>query len=332
MDSRIKTLFSSEAKKLIWLFILSIAMVYITSVISYNSGVMGDYNDLINNHNTLSDLSLYGFYPTFDMSNMLWLFLLVFFQFSTNTNLWHSLPYSKKELHYSKIITGTLFITLIFLYYSAMVLSIYNDNKFIYDEISMMTDGSLLFPTGRHIFMHIVLVYLIYLFEYYLLVFLQYISNDRTIGIIFGIAVLTIPTIISDYFIDMGKHPSIYRYLLIYTNDYSHFNLSYIYNSEYFNIHMGNVAYFQTPTYIYYIVLLAAVLFISSKINNSEENGILYKRIYAYGFILSVALTLSYILTNIIFYSEMQTFMFFVFTIIFVVVTAIWLKKKGVRL
>ncbi len=333
MDNRIKTLFKSEIKKVIWLFVLTIAAVYIVSVTGYNKDILNDYSTLINNNNTISYIELRGFYPNFSEINLLWLFALVFFQFSSETNLWCSLPYSKKELHYTKIFVGTLFITLVFLYFSASSLSIFNDYRFVYDEILSITDGSLTLPKGFDLFLHIVLVYIIYLFSYYLLIFLQYKTNSKTIGLIFGGLILFTPALISNH-INMYAHPTLYRYLLIYFSDNMHSLMTNVYSNEYFHISMGNPTYFELPTYIFYTVLAAIFFVVASRGNSAEDTGILCNKVYGKIFVLLITVFFGLLGLQMIylesFIAKIITFIVFGGTAF--AVTLIILKKQGVKL
>lgn len=333
MDNRIKTLLKSEIKKVMWLFVLAVAAVYIVSVTGYNMNVLYDYSDLINNSNTLSYISIRGLYPDFSEINLLWLFALVFFQFSSKTNLWYSLPYSKKELHNAKISVGTLFITLVFLYYAAASLSIYNDYKFVYDEILLITDGSFALPDGMDLFLHIVLVYIIYMFNYYILVFLQYKSNHRVTGLVFGGIILLIPAMISNH-INMYSHPTLYRYLLIYFSDNMDLLMTQIYGSNYFHITIGNATYFQLPTYIFYSVLAVIFFALASRGNCAEDTGILYNKVYARIFIALITLFFGLFGLELIYIEQImaKVITFIVFGCTAFVITRVLLKKQGVKL
>lgn len=333
MDNRTKTLFKFEIKKVIWIFIIAAVIVYITAITSYNSNVLKDYSDLINNSNTLCYVSLRGLYPSFSEINLLWLFALVFFQFSSETNLWHSLPYSQRELNYTKLAVGTLFITLIFLYYTIAELSIYNNYKFIYDELLLLTDDSFALPNGADLFMYTLLVYIIYLFIYYMLVFLQYKSNHRAIGLKFGAAALLIPIMISNQ-IDMYAHPTLYRYLLIYLDNLNNLLMTNIYSSTYFHISIGNTTYFQPPTYIFYILLTAIFFVLASKGRPYEDTGILSSKAYARIFIGLITVFFGLFGIELIYVNSLlpRALVFAVFGGTAFGITKILLKKQGVKL
>lgn len=271
MNTKYKALYKYELKKLLWFYfaLFIFLILYGTmhqNAVSYEIGGILSLRDIYSINYRLLEPGFYFFYSAI-------VFILVYLQFNDGFNkLWHSLPFTNKDVIAVKLVTGVLTILVFTLAVGIIMLCQFYSSADIYKDtlLTLNIDPSAIAP--GFILLTMLTIFLVYVFIYFFTVLIQYFVGSCISGVCLSVLLLHMPILAISAFnfseiipakIMFAVFP---HYFCIDNNffyNYIEFQDGYIYTGLFDKFSIGAV--------IYYFILSAIALLILSKVSVSPK-------------------------------------------------------------
>lgn len=336
MNTKYKALYKYELKKLSWFYFALFIFLILYGTMHQNT-VSYEICDILANP-TNFDINFRLLEPGFYFLYSAIVFILVYLQFNDGFNkLWHSLPFTNRDVIAVKLVTGVLTIFIFTLAVGIIMLYQFKSSADIYRDtlLTLNIDPSVISPT--FILLIMAAIFIVYVFMYLFTVLIQYFIGNCLSGICLSVLLLHLPVLAFTAFnfteiTDKIMFAIFPHYFCIDNNIYS----NYI---EYQNIYIytGIFDKFSIGAVIYYFILSAIVLLILSKVSVSpkwtEQNSpftkrwteIIFKLAFTADFFLA-GLAIMYSNNNVV----AKLLVSIVFGIIGFIISYVIVKRQGV--
>lgn len=271
MNTKYKALYKYELKKLLWFYFALFIFLILYGTMHQNA-VSYEIGQIISD-TTSYDINFRLLEPGFYFFYSAIVFILVYLQFNDGFNkLWHSLPFTNKDVITVKLITGVLTILVFTLAVGIIMLCQFYSSADIYRDalLTLNIDPSAIAP--GFIILTIFTIFLVYVFIYFFTVLIQYFVGSCISGVCLSVLLLHLPvlTFVAFNFVEIRAAKIMFavfpHYFCIDNNIfYNNIGLQnwYIYTGIFDKFSIGAV--------IYYFILSAIVLLILSKVSVSPK-------------------------------------------------------------
>lgn len=344
MNSKYKALFKYEFKKLIWLFFAMLLFFIVYSKL-HSRNISAEINRIITNTNNFHfDFKI--FEPEFLFFYTAVVFILVYIQFNDGFNkLWHSLPFTNKEVLFIKLITGTLTILFFVAAVGIIMFRDYYAYASIYkDTLTVLNiDPAIINPF--FILRVILSIFAVYLFIYFFTVFIQYIVGNCLSGICLSILLIHMPILILTGFNLFFEIPTNYAFTVLphyICSDVSLNDINFFADTPNINkdiwVYIGIFSKYSIGAVIYYTILAVISLFSLVRIavqpkwieQNSPFSKKWIKHIFIAAFIIDFAMLSTNMMYNTAIAAKIITAI--VFALIGLIIAGFIIKRQGVNI
>lgn len=340
MNSKYKALFKYEFKKLIWLFFAMVLFFILYSKL-HSRSVVTEINYLITDTNNLS-LDFKIFEPEFVFFYAAIVFILVYIQFNDGFNkLWHSLPFTNKEVLSIKLITGTFTIFSFVAAACIIMLRDYYTYAEIYKDALTVLNINPALINPLFIFKVMLSVFVVYLFMYFFTVLIQYIVGNCLSGICLSILLIHIPVLVLAGLNIFIKVPSsaVFTILPHYIcSDVNLYDVNFFTNDAFEWVNAGIFSKYSIYAVIYYTILSILSLFILIRVavlpkwieQSSPFSKNWIKYIFIAAFVIDFAMLSINMMYNIAAPAKIITAV--VFAVIGYIIAEFIIKRQGVNI
>lgn len=273
MALKYKALFKYEFKKLLWfIFALFIFIVLYSSMVS--RGTAQEVNNILTQGNNLN-VYFKILTPHFYFIYSFIVFILVYIQFNDGFNmLWHSLPFTNRDIVAVKLITGviTLFVFLFVLH--CIMLNNYLRYEDIYIDLLQTLDMDTNILNIVFIFKSFLNIFFVYVFIYLFTVLIQYFTGNCFSGICLSFLLIHMPLLILNAFRAYDLMPWNLKFLIcphyfcreVITGYYT-----VLFTNLGINLDLSGVYKIRFISIVYYVILSAAVFAALIKTASSSQ-------------------------------------------------------------
>ena len=271
MNTKYKALYKYELKKLLWFYfaLFIFLILYGTmhkNAVSYEIGGILSLRDIYSINYRLLEPGFYFFYSAI-------VFILIYLQFNDGFNkLWHSLPFTNKDVIAVKLITGVLTILVFTLAVGIIMLCQFYSSADIYKDtlLTLNIDPSAIAP--GFIILTMFTIFLVYVFIYFFTVLIQYFVGSCISGVCLSVLLLHLPvlTFAAFNFVEIRAAKIMFAVFPHYFCIDNNFFYNYI-EFQGGHIYTGLFDKFGIGAVIYYFILSAIALLILSKVSVSPK-------------------------------------------------------------
>lgn len=277
MDYKYKALFKYEFKKIVWLFGAMFLFMLLYAV-SHNNMVSSEINSILSYDDSLS-IDFLIFEPCFLFFYTAFIYVLVYLQFNDGFNkLWHSLPFTNKDVICIKLLTGIFAILIFFLCIFIIMTMTYLNYAEVYKDVLTALNINPNIISIFYILKTVITIFSVYIFIYFFTVFIQYIVGNCLSGIVLSLLLSYAPILLLTGFnaLHILSDNVIKLIFLVFphyydvTNDLFYSSYNQIENLQ---IYVANniVSRFPAAGIFYYIILALISLFLVFKVAASSK-------------------------------------------------------------
>lgn len=341
MNNKYKALFKYEFKKLIG-FYFALILFFILYMTMRSNFIETEV------HKLLSSSDYFNIYFRILQPNLFFMYgifvlVLVYIQFNDGFNkLWHSLPFTNKDVIMVKLITGVFTILAFVTVVGIGMFVEYFKYAIIYkDTLQVLNIDPSIINTG-FIIITLLSVFAVYMFIYFFTVLVQYYIGNCISGICLAVLLLHLPILVISGF-DIFYHiPEQLTFIInphYFSSDNNRCDYSGLGASDNLNIFINTGLFnqYSLPAIIYYVILSGIFIVLVLKVATSpkwiEQNSPFSKRLSP--IIFKLAFTIDFVMIGIaMVYDSIlsKAILGIVLGIIGYVVSRIIIKRQGVSL
>lgn len=272
MNTKYKALYKYELKKLLWFYFALFIFLILYGAMHSNT-VSYEVGNILSNTEGYS-INFRILEPDFYFFYSIIVFILVYLQFNDGFNkLWHSLPFTNKDVITIKLITG---IASIFIFTAAagiIMLCQFNSYADIYRDtlLTLNIDPSVI--NYSFIILTLFTIFIVYTFIYLFTILVQYFIGNSASGIFLSLLLIHMPILAFGAFnlneiIDNKIMFVIFPHYFCVENNM--FDAGFYDNLNIY-INTGIFTKFNIGAVIYYFILSAITLLILGKVSVSQK-------------------------------------------------------------